>query len=63
MDTRWDWNCIDKILPYPIIKANGTANGVTRSHWIARSDGGTTWATRQRMMGYNLSFKQINIYT
>lgn len=38
MDTGKDWNCIDKILPYPIITANGTDDGVTHSDWMARAD-------------------------
>lgn len=38
MDTRKDWNCIDKILPYPIRKANGTDDEVTHSDWMAGAD-------------------------
>lgn len=38
MDTGKDWNCIDKILPYPIKTANGTDDGVTHSDWMARAD-------------------------
>lgn len=38
MVTRKDWNCIDKILPYPIRKANGTDDKVTYSDWMAGAD-------------------------
>lgn len=38
MDTSKDWNCIDKILPYPIGKANGTGDEVTHSGWVVEAD-------------------------
>lgn len=38
IDTSKDWNCIDKILPYPIGKANGTGDEVTHSGWVVEAD-------------------------
>lgn len=47
MDTSKDWNCIDKILPFPIRKANGADDEVTHSDWMA---------SRQKATGINLKF-------
>lgn len=65
MDTGKDWNCIDKILPYPIVTANGTDDGVTHSDWMARADERTAVLDRKHWMCHDINTgvnNQINSF-